>query len=176
MEMCEFTGKNEAANWYVAATLPRHEKRSAENLKLRGIECFLPISAVPRRWKNRAPVVLDLPLFPGYIFINSNHAKRFKALEVPGIRAFVMGIGKKPVTLPESEIEALRAGLNERPAESCKPFESGQRVRIARGPFAGLSGAVQMQGDRLTVIFMMAPIGQSVALDVKEEELEQVAL
>ena len=48
---------------------PRHEKRVEQHLRLRNVESFLPLYRSPRKWRNGLKVVLELPLFPGYIFV-----------------------------------------------------------------------------------------------------------
>ena len=54
--------------WYAAYTSANHEKRVAEQLVVRSVEHFLPVYASVRRWKDRR-VTLQLPLFPGYVFV-----------------------------------------------------------------------------------------------------------
>ena len=54
--------------WYAAYTSANHEKRVAEQLRLRDVEHFLPLYASLRRWKDRR-VTLQMPLFPGYVFV-----------------------------------------------------------------------------------------------------------
>ena len=45
-----------------------HEKRVAAELGARSVEHFLPLYSSVRRWKDRR-VQLELPLFPGYVFV-----------------------------------------------------------------------------------------------------------
>jgi hypothetical protein len=52
-------------NWFAVYTICRHEKRVAQHFEQREIECYLPLYRTQRRWKDRASVTLDLPLFPG---------------------------------------------------------------------------------------------------------------
>jgi hypothetical protein len=56
-------------NWFAIYTSPRHEKRVCQYLKHREIEHYLPLYQVRRKWRNGATVTLDLPLFPGYLFV-----------------------------------------------------------------------------------------------------------
>ena len=58
-----------AANWFAVHTIPRHEKRVREQMADRRIETFLPVYHEERQWKKRAPVTLEMPLFPTYLFV-----------------------------------------------------------------------------------------------------------
>jgi len=55
--------------WYVLYTFANHEKRVASELRARTVEHFLPLYRSVRCWKDRQ-VTLDLPLFPGYVFVH----------------------------------------------------------------------------------------------------------
>jgi len=69
--------------WYAAYTSANHEKRVAEQLKLRSVEHFLPLYDSVRRWKDRR-MKLQLPLFPGYVFVRLALRDRLQVLQVPG--------------------------------------------------------------------------------------------
>ncbi|MGD0941281.1 MAG: transcription termination/antitermination NusG family protein, partial [Terracidiphilus sp.] len=79
------------SKWFAAFTSPRHEKRVEQYLSQREIEHYLPVYRSPRKWRNGLKVVLDLPLFPGYIFVRINRTERVRVLEVPGVLAIVGG-------------------------------------------------------------------------------------
>jgi transcription antitermination factor NusG len=64
-----------------------------QHLEVRQIEHFLPLYRTHRKWSDGSRVTLDLPLFPGYIFVCIQRAQRVRVLEVPGVLAFVDGTG-----------------------------------------------------------------------------------
>jgi hypothetical protein len=109
------------SRWFAAYTSPRHEKRVEQYLSVRQIEHYLPLYHPRRKWADGSTVTLDLPLFPSYIFVRIEHSERVRVLEVPGVVTFVGGTGCQPASLPEVEIEALRAGLRLRRAGTA-PF------------------------------------------------------
>lgn len=109
--------KQLAPKWFAVYTTPRHEKRVSQYLSQRGIVHYLPLYHVQRKWRDGSTVTLDLPLFPGYIFVHIERRERVRVLEVPGVLTIVGGTGGQPASLPEAEIEALRAGLHLRRAE-----------------------------------------------------------
>ncbi|HEY1253209.1 MAG TPA: transcription termination/antitermination NusG family protein, partial [Terracidiphilus sp.] len=109
--------KPPSAHWFAIYTSPRHEKRVSQYLTLRRIEFYLPLYQVRRKWRNGSTVTLDLPIFPGYLFVRIDRSERVRVLEAPGVLSFVGGTGGKPAPLPEAEIDALRSGLPLRNAE-----------------------------------------------------------
>jgi transcription antitermination factor NusG len=162
------------SQWFAACTSPRHEKRVDQYLSLRQIEHYLPLYHPRRRWADGSIVTLDLPLFPGYIFVRIDRGERVRVLEVPGIVTFVGGTGRQPASLPEAEIEALRAGLRLRRAEPHSLLIVGQRARIRSGALAGMEGVVLRQKGSLRVVLTVNLILQSVAVEVDGTELEPI--
>src|ERR1700680_1712015 len=70
--------------WYAAYTAPRHEKYVTQQMDGRGIPCFLPLYRSVRRWKDRR-IELQLPLFPGYVFVHMALGDRLQVLQLPGV-------------------------------------------------------------------------------------------
>jgi transcription antitermination factor NusG len=163
----------ESVQWYAAYTCARHEKRVAAQLGQRAIECFLPLYRARHRWKDRAKDV-DLPLFPGYVFVHMPLSKRLRALEVPGVVRLVAAQGR-PLPLPEEDIERLRSGLNEQRHAQPHPFlKVGQRVRVRYGALQGLEGYLVRKKDRCRLVVSIDLILRSVALEIDGEEVEPV--
>jgi len=119
-----------ASNWFAVYTASRHEKRVAQHLGQRQIEFYLPLYRSARKWSDGSRVTLELPLFPGYIFVHINRAERVRVLCVPGALAVVGGNGREPLPLPDEAIEALRSGLHLHPVEPHPLLTVGQRARI----------------------------------------------
>jgi transcription antitermination factor NusG len=95
--------------WYAAYTCANHERRVAEQFKSRGVEHFLPTYETVHKWKDRR-VRLELPLFPGYIFVHLALRDRLRVLQVTSVVRLV-GYGDDPTALSDQEIEALRCGF-----------------------------------------------------------------
>jgi transcription antitermination factor NusG len=158
--------------WFAAYTSPRHEKRVAQYFNVREIEHYLPLYHPRHKWNSGSTVTLDLPLFPGYIFVHIDRSERVRVLEVPGVLTFVCGTGGKPAALPDEEIDALRSGLSLRSAEPHPLLTVGQRARIRSGALAGMEGVVVRQKGGLRVVLTVDLIMQSVAVEVDGTELE----
>jgi transcription antitermination factor NusG len=164
--------KQFAPKWFAVYTTPRHEKRVSQYLSQRGIVHYLPLYHVRRKWRDGSTVTLDLPLFPGYIFVHIERRERVRVLEVPGVLTIVGGTGRQPASLPEAEIDALRLGLHLRRAEPHPLLTIGQRARIRSGALAGMEGVVVRKKNSLRVVLTVDLIMQSVAVEVDGSELE----
>ncbi len=158
--------------WFAVYTSPRHEKRVGQYLVIREIEHYLPLYNVRRRWKDGSLVTLDLPLFPGYLFVRIDRSERVRVLEVPGVVSMVGGTGRLPASLPESDIEALRSGLPLRCARPHPLLTVGHRARIRSGALAGMSGVILRQKSSLRVVLTVDLLQQSVSVEVDESEIE----
>ena len=54
--------------------------------------------------------MLDVPLFPGYVFVHLPHAERMRVLTLPNVLYFV-GSGSSPAVLSDEEIAWIGRGL-----------------------------------------------------------------
>ena len=93
-------------HWYALYTCANHEKRVAAELHARAVENFLPLYSSVRRWKDRR-VRLDLPLFPGYVFVRMALRDRLQVQQVPGV-AHLVGFDGTPAVLPLTRSPAER--------------------------------------------------------------------
>jgi transcription antitermination factor NusG len=153
------------ACWYAAYTCANHEKRVAQQLIERGVEHFLPLYSSVRRWSDRR-VHVELPLFPGYVFVRFALRDRLRILQVPSLVRLV-GFDGLPTALPDEEIEKLRSGLSSGLRAEPHPFLiAGRRVRVKRGPLEGMEGTIvrPKNGSRLVITFAM--IQRSIAVDM----------
>ncbi len=158
--------------WFALYTASRHEKQVALHLDQREIECYLPLYKTQRKWANGLKVTLDLPLFPGYVFVHIRRNERGRVLGVPGALSVVGGTGGEPAWLPDATIDALRTALAERLARPHPVLTVGQRVRIRSGALAGFEGIVVRSKSSLRVVLTLEHIMQSYAVEVGLDDLE----
>jgi transcription antitermination factor NusG len=159
--------------WYAAYTSSNHEKRVVELLSQRSVEHFLPLYQTARRWKDRL-AQLQLPLFPGYVFVRLALHDRLQVLQVPGVSKLV-GFNGTPTALPQAEIDALRASLlNGVRAEPHPYLTVGRKVRVRGGSLAGLEGILVRKKNRTRFVISLDLIMRSVAVEVDALELERL--
>lgn len=161
--------------WFALYTTSRHEKRIAQHLRQREIEHYLPLYQADRKWRDGSRVTLDLPLFPGYIFVRIQRSQRVSVLSVPGALAVVGGTGGEPAPLPDTAVEALRTGLKEHRIEPHPLLRIGQLARIRSGAFAGMEGVVVRKKSGFRVVLTLEQIMQSVAVELDEGDVEPLA-
>jgi transcription termination/antitermination protein NusG len=146
--------QSDEPRWYAVYTAPRAEKKVSERFNMDGIEHYLPLQKVKRRWSDRIKEVI-VPVIHGYIFVHIPTTDFKKILNTYGAIAFVREEGY-PVSIPEAQIERLRfmVDYSEEPVEfTPEQFEPGESVNICRGPLQGLMGElVQIKGKHKVII------------------------
>ena len=151
--------------WYAAYTCSRQEKRVAEQLQRRGVEHFLPLYETIHRWRNGRHRV-ELPLFPGYVFIHIALREKLRALEIPGLVRLV-GFSGVPFPLSDPEIvgmrDALAAGLT---AEPHAYLTTGSRVEVIRGPLQGMKGILLRRRGKYRFVISLDLIMRSMVVDL----------
>jgi transcription antitermination factor NusG len=157
--------ENGVPQWFAAYVNSRHEKSVVRHLDERCVESFLPLYQATHRWKNGRHQV-QLPLFPGYVFVRFASAERTKVLQVPGVN-YIVGNHGVPTPLRLAEIEGLRNALKGGVVAQPYPYlKVGTRVEIRKGPLEGLVGILQRRQGQYRVVISVDLIMQSVALEV----------
>jgi transcription antitermination factor NusG len=160
-------------HWYAVYTSPRHEKRVHEHLGHRRVASFLPLFRTVHRWKNGCKAQVELPLFPGYVFVNIPRTERVRVLDVPGVISFV-GPKSEPAQLSDFEIERLRSGLHLQKVEPYRGLAIGQKIRINAGALQGLEGTLVRNANGLRVVITVNLIQQSVAVELDADAVDPV--
>ncbi len=159
-------------HWYAAYTCAQHEKRVAAELGMREVEHFLPLYSSVRRWKDRR-VVLNLPLFPGYVLVRVALCNRLRVVQIPSVVRLV-GFGGLPTALPDREMEILRSGFCQSLRAEPHPFlTGGRRVRVKAGPLEGLEGIVVRRKNRLRLVISLDLIHRAATVEIEEADLER---
>lgn len=160
----------EQTRWYVGSTASRHEKQVARYFSQSGIEHFLPLYHTIHRWNNGKHEV-QLPVFPGYIFVRIALCNRLQVLETPGFVRLV-GFGGMPVALPPGEIESMQrafeSGIH---AEPHAYLSAGTRVEIVRGPLKGLNGILLRLHGCIRVVLSIDLILRSIVVEVEADNI-----
>lgn len=160
-------------NWYAAYTYPRHEKKVLDQLVRREIESFLPSYRAVHKWRNGCKVEVQLPLFPGYVFVRIRLQEQLRVLQVPSL-VNLISFGGLPVALPEDVVEALRATLATIKAEPHPLLKTGDRVRIKSGCLAGIEGILLRKATGCRFVLNVDLIMQAVSVEVSAEDVEPI--
>jgi transcription antitermination factor NusG len=156
------------SSWYALTVKPRHEKTTAWNLRLKGLDEFLPLYRARRRWCDRMKE-LDLLLFPGYVFSRFSYEHRMAVLKTPGVTSIV-GFGKTPAAIPEAEILAIQRIVTSRlPVVPCPYMGIGEAVRVEQGCLQGVEGKLLREKDSWRVVINVELLQRSVAVEIARE-------
>ncbi len=158
--------------WFLLRTKPKQERAVVETLTARSVTAYCPLVLEPR-WHRRAPRG-PVPLFPSYVFARFLTAESFGMVNYCPGAAGIVRFGGELAALEDAAIDGLRAreadrGYVEVKAARGGPRE-GSRVRIERGPLAGLEGVVtRYLPARDRVRLLLAAIGgvRNVEVDAR---------
>ena len=155
-----------AERWFALRVKSRCEKVVATIAQNKGFEGFLPFYQSRRRWSDRLKLV-ELPLFPGYVFCRLDQHHRLPLLTIPGVLHLV-GSGKIPTPIDDREVAAIQRAVRSGLLTEPYPFlEVGQRVRLEDGPLAGLEGIFVGTSKQQRIIVSLALLKRSVAVAIE---------
>lgn len=156
---------NSRLPWFAVRVKSNYEKPVSAILRGNGFEEFVPTYRSKRYWSDRVKMV-DLPLFPGYLFCRLDLSRRLPLLTTPGF-LYLVGKGRTPEAIDEQEILAIqsimRSGL---PALPWPSIAIGQKVRLERGPLRGLDGIVAKVDDQNRIYVHVTLLQRSVSVQI----------
>lgn len=161
--------------WYVLHTRSRFENVVHEHLVKKSLESFLPRITVRSRRKDRKAMI-QVPLFPGYIFVRTDLDPR-EHLDILKTVGAVRLIGSKaagPIPVPEENIDSLKIMVttDKGVLTGAQRFKAGHRIMVIDGPFAGVTGVfVRYKGADRVVVYVEV-LGQFAAVEVSEDQVE----
>jgi transcription antitermination factor NusG len=159
--------------WFAAYTSANHEKKIVAELQRRSVDCFLPLYRSVRCWKDRR-IALDMPLFPGYVFVHFSLQDRLRVLQIPGVVRFV-GFSGGAVPIPDIEIARIRDILNRGLRVGPHPFLTvGRRVRVKAGPLRGMEGVLTRKNKKFRFVLSVKLIMRAIAVELDEIDLEAI--
>jgi transcription antitermination factor NusG len=165
------------ARWYACYTRARAEKQVSTLLERRGIESYLPLVPLARKWKDRTKTV-PWPLFPSYVFGRFTLRDVHTVLTTPGISTIVRTNGL-PTPIPDDEFENVRAFAIAAAEAKVKPelrplVREGEWVRVQEGPFRGVEGVVIERRGRKRVLVGIRAVGHGLEVDIDTRLLRVV--
>lgn len=160
--------------WFALQVKVRCEGSTAGFLSGKGYETFVPTYRTTRRWGGRVQEI-SATLFPGYVFCQFDAQKRLPILVTPGVVS-VVGRGRVPVPLEDSEIAAVRAAVSSGFRLEPWPYlEIGQRVRIQDESLSGLEGIlIDFKGGHRIVV-SVSLLRRSVAMEIDRSRVRPIA-
>jgi transcription antitermination factor NusG len=114
------------------------------------------------------------PLFPGYLFCRFDAIKRLPILVTPGVIA-VVGRGRIPIPVEDSEIEAIQKAISTGfPVEPWPYLEVGQLVRIEGGALSGVEGILTGFKGTRRIVLSVSLLRRSLALEIDRSAIRPI--
>jgi len=161
--------------WYAVWTRSRHESSVCQHLAAKNVTAFLPTCSRISRWSDRSKRI-SWPLFPGYCFARVEQDALHHVYRCPGVAA-VLNTAGVPEPVSDEEIEALMKLVGtDLFYEPCIARVPGVRVRVVRGPLAGVHGQL-IRGQRDAQLLLAVDLLNSAArLTISEWDVELAPL
>ena len=159
--------------WYAVQTRSRFEKVVRAELRISGIEHYLPTFEDLHQWKDRKKVV-ELPLFSGYIFARFEGSEKYRiqVLRTNGV-VRILGAGTAIEPVGVWEIDSIRRLLQSGSRCFPHPFiREGAWVRVRRGALAGVEGRLVRVKNQTRLVLSVDLLSQSVATEVDARDVE----
>ena len=160
-------------NWYAIYTKCHHERKVKRFLEIKSLNAFLPLRRTLSRRKDRRKII-ELPLFPGYLFVHSSSEYFAEILKIPGV-AYMLGYNGIPSAVPEEEINSVKILVNSNAEIDASSYISeGDSVIITEGPFKGTIGKLLSNDcSKFKLAVSMEILNRSVVVDLPKETVEK---
>ena len=155
--------------WWVIYTRARQEKALARDLLAQEVPFYLPLIAKNNYYRGRR-VSFEVPVFAGYLFLCGTEDHRVASLQtnrVSRVLAVADGEGLRGDLCQLRRLIASGAPLT---VES--RLAPGDRVRIRRGPLAGLEGTVLMRRGETRLLVSVDFLQQGASIAIEDFLLE----
>ncbi len=158
----DFPG-DELGDWFILRTRARQEKVLTQELGARSISCFLPLVRMIRYYGGRRNAV-DLPLFPGYVFLRGSRDEAFDADRTRRIAQIIKVCDQHRLDV---ELKSLHQALrSEAPLNPYPYLKKGVWVEVRAGPFRGIQGLIEDRSRANLLVLQVNILGRAVSLEI----------
>ena len=172
-----------AKNWYVVHTYSGFEEKVKisieEKVETQGFQDRISKILIPTErvveLKGGKKKESDKKFYPGYILVEMDLDDETWHLvkSTPRVTGFVGG--KRPVSIPEEEVDIIMQQVEKGPVAQAKTqFQKGESVRIIDGPFTNFNGFVEdvdLDHGRLRV--MVSIFGRQTPVELNFFQVEK---
>ena len=152
-----------AGRWQLMHTRSRQEKALSETLFAHGIAHFLPLATVSRSHGGRR-VSVELPLFPGYVFLKGSLDEAYIADRTKRVAGIIQVVDQVRIS---QELRSLAQALASRVQLDPYPYlRTGVKVSVRCGPLVGLEGIIESRTRRDRLILQVDVLGQATSLEI----------
>lgn len=153
--------------WYAVRVKSKSELQVAAVLAAKGVQSYVPTYTALRQLADRKKNV-ECPLFAGYVFSRFDVEQRLPILVTPHVLQ-ILGLGKTPTAIPDSEIRNLALVADSRlPPDVVNVPSAGEAVRIDHGPLAGVEGIILRAGGSSRLFVSVTLLRRAVTVQVEQ--------
>ena len=155
------------AKWFAVYTRFKREKYVCEQLRNKGIECYIPLDKRIRIY-GRKKTTVEIPLINCYVFVKITKSEYVSVLDTVGVVSFLK-FANRIISIPEKEIITLRkvvGEFQEIDVLSENEFKNGDTVEIISGSLAGTKGILAKIENKHSFIVNFDNIGIQLSVKV----------
>ncbi|AXJ00801.1 Transcription antitermination factor NusG [Cyclonatronum proteinivorum] len=162
----KIAAKNERPRWYALKTKPRAEKKTDIRLRETGFSSYCPIVKELRKWSDRKKWV-EVPLFNGYIFVNTVTSQFSAVLADEGAVHFVKFAGQTSA-VPDEQIAFIQKVVENKLRYEVTEvrFEKGDTVEITQGPLKGHTAVWMKKKSKYNVALEIKQLNSVIAVEI----------
>ena len=163
-------GEERERTWTCVRTRPRWEKRLARWLQGHDMCHFLPVAEKHAR-SCRKVRISELPLFPGFVFVEGVHTK--KAFSRSGAVAYVLRPASPhdAVDLDDKLCDVWRALVSGEDVRTVRELSPGEEVEVLAGPMMGARGRYVRKGRQGSIVIWIDMLGTGVSVEIDDATL-----
>ena len=161
--------------WVAIYTKARAEKKVDEKFGEMGMEHYLPLHKVLRRWSDRKKMV-EVPLFSSYTFVRMCKMDKIRVRETPGV-AFIVDFGGVEAIVSDKEIDAIKGLIDseiEMHVAAIQQLKKGAKVRVLGGPLEGYEGVLVSNCKEGNFAVEIQAISSCLLMSIESDLLEVI--
>ncbi len=160
--------------WFAVYTRSKSEKVVKQLLDAKGIECYLPLLEVTRRYTRKIKV-LQLPLISCYVFVRIVKDQYIPVLETENVVKFIR-FARNLIAIPDEEIDIMRRVVGEvRDVEAqAGLIQEGDLVEIIGGKLTGIKGRLVEKKGKKQMVISLETIGYSLTMTIDAAMIRKV--
>ena len=172
-------------NWYVVHTQTGLEDKVKTALERRiaseGFQESVTNVVIPTEQvsevRSGKKKISQRKFFPGYLMVEMELTEQTYLFvkATPGVTGFI-GLGKKPMPLPQSEVDNILKKTEETQAKPSPKtiFEKGEQVRVTDGPFVNFNGTIEeIHPEKGKVKVSVSIFGRSTPVELEYWQVEK---
>ncbi len=160
--------------WFAIQTRYKREKLVRAALERKGVQAYLPINKVIRKWERKVREV-ELPLINCYLFVKITKSQYIKVLETENVVNFVR-FSKNLISIPEKEIDLLKriTGEFQNLEIDNESISEGDEIEIISGNLTGLKGVLIQKNNKKKLKVKLDCLNYFLLMEVDSKLLRKI--